>query len=211
MIDSRWFFYRAAALLAVLLTGSLPGCGSSPPSSFYTLSPSPMTAIGSVADSDITIGPIDIPDYLNRPQIVTRGEGSELKLAQFDRWAEPLDDSFQRMLTTNIGNLLGSNEVIEYPSKDRFGLHYHVVVRIQRFDTDNRGNAVLEAKWGILDSGGGRLAPLESGRFESQASNANDYNQIVAALDDTVSQLSVAIARSLIELQNKSERSAELE
>lgn len=211
MIDSQRMLYRGAAVLAVLLTGSLPGCGSSPPSSFYTLSPSPMTAISSVADSDITIGPIDIPDYLNRPQIVTRGDRSELKLAEFDRWAEPLDDSIQRMLTINIRSLLGSNEVVEYPSKGRFGLHYHVVARIQRFDTDSRGNAVLEAGWGILDSNGDRVAPAKRGRFESQASNANDYNQIVAALDDTVSQLSVAIARSLIEIQNESKRSPDLE
>lgn len=202
MIDPRRLFRKAAALLVVLLTGSLSGCGSSPPSSFYTLSPSPLTPIGSAVDSGITIGPIDIPDYLNRPQIVTRGEGSELKLAEFDRWAEPLEDSFQRMLTTNIRSLLGSNEIVEYPSKQKFGLHYHVVARIQRFDSDYRGNAVLEVKWGILDSNGGRVAPLESGHFESQASNASDYNQIVAALDDTVSQLSVAIARSLIELEN---------
>ena len=203
MIESRRLFYRAAALLAVLLTGSPSGCGSSPPSSFYTLSPSPLTPIGAAVDGGITIGPIDIPDYLNRPQIVTRREGSELKLAEFDRWAEPLEDSFQRMLTTNIRSLLGSNEIVEYPSKQKFGLHYHVVARIQRFDTDYRGNAVLEVKWGILDSNGGRVAPLASGRFESQASNANDYNQIVAALDDTVSQLSVAIARNLIEIEDR--------
>ncbi len=115
------------------------------------------------------------------------------------------------MLTTNISNLLGSENVVEYPSKQRFGLQYHVVMRIQRFDTDNRGNAVLEAKWGILDATGNRAAPVKSGRFESRASNAKNYNQVVAALDDTVSQLSVAIARNLIEVQNESERSAELE
>ncbi len=203
MNNSRRFFYRAAALLAVLLTGSLPGCGSSPPSSFYTLSPSPLTPIGSAVEGDITVGPVDIAEYLNRPQIVTRGSGSEMKLAQFDRWAEPLEDSIQRMLTTNISQLLDSDQVVGYPSKQRFGLHYHVVARIQRFDTDDRGNAVLQATWGVLDENGDRAAPVRSGRFESRASNANDYNQIVAALDDTVSQLSVAIARSLIEIEDR--------
>ncbi len=202
MIDSRRILYRGTAVLAVLLAGSLSGCGSSPPSSFYTLSPSSLTPIGSVGDNDITIGPVEIPDYLNRPQIVTRGDGSELKLAEFDRWAEPLDDSIQRMLMTNIGILLHSDQVVGFPSKQRFGLQYHVVVRIQRFDSDNRGNAVLEAKWGILDSKGDRAAPVQRGHFESRAPSANDYNQIVAALDDTVSQLSVAIAHSLIDIEN---------
>ena len=202
MIELRRFFYRTAALLAILLAGSVSGCGSSPPSSFYTLSPSPLTPIGSVSDSNIMIGPVDLPDYLNRPQIVTRGNGSELKLAQFNRWAEPLDESIQRMLTRNVSTLLDSDQVVGYPSKQVFGQHYHVPVRIQRFDSDKRGHAVLEAKWGILDSKGDRLAPVQSGRFESQTSNTNDYNQIVAALDDTVGQLSVAIARTLIELEN---------
>ncbi len=211
MIDSRRFFYRAATLLAILLTASLQGCGSSPPASFYTLSPSPLTPISSAFEADVTIGPVFIPDYLNRPQIVTRRDGSELKLAEFDRWAEPLDDSFQRMLTTNISTLFDSDRVVGYPTKGDFGLTYQVMVDIQRFDTDQRGNAVLDVKWGILDANRDRATPARSGRFESRASNANDYNQIVAAMDDTVSQLSVAIARSLIELENESERSAELE
>ncbi len=201
MIESRRLFRRTALALALLLTGAMSGCGSSPPSSFYTLSPSPLTPIGSAADGDITIGPVEIPDYLNRPQIVTRGEGSELRLAEFDRWAEPLDDSIQRMLVTNISALLDSDQIVGYPSKQLFGRQYHVVIRIQRFDTDNRGNAVLEAKWGVLDAIAVRTAPVQGGRFESRASNANDYNQIVAALDDTVSQLSVAIARNLIEIE----------
>jgi hypothetical protein len=203
MIDSRRFFHRAATLLAILLTASLQGCGSSPPASFYTLSPSPLAPIDSAVEADVTIGPIFIPEYLNRPQIVTRRDGSELKLAEFDRWAEPLDDSFQRMLTTNIGTLLDSDRIIGYPTKGNFGLKYQVVVDILRFDADQRGNAVLDVKWGILDVNRDRTTPARSGRFESRASNANDYSQIVAAMDDTVSQLSVAIARSLIELEDR--------
>ena len=50
----------------------------------------------------IGIRPIDFPKYLDRQQIVSRTNGHRLKLAEFDRWAEPLGWSFARALAENV-------------------------------------------------------------------------------------------------------------
>ena len=84
----------------------LSGCGgSSAPSKFYLLS--------SLAKSDaqtrnpespvrlaVGVGPVEVPAYLDRPQIVTRLSLNTLRLAEFDKWAEPLKDTVSRI--TNI-------------------------------------------------------------------------------------------------------------
>ncbi len=50
----------------------------------------------------IGVGPVRIPEYLNRPQMVTRGKSNLLTFAQYDRWAEPLGESIERTIAENL-------------------------------------------------------------------------------------------------------------
>jgi hypothetical protein len=85
--------------------------GTSAPSRFYVLAPleapeaEPQLAPGERCLA-IGIGPVEIPAYLDRPQIVTRLSNNELNLAEFDKWAEPLRDNLIRVLAENISSLL---------------------------------------------------------------------------------------------------------
>jgi uncharacterized lipoprotein YmbA len=49
---------------------------------------------------DIVVGirPVGIPAYLDRPQLVTRLDGNELRVEEFSQWAEPLIDSISRVI-----------------------------------------------------------------------------------------------------------------
>ena len=46
----------------------------------------------------IGVGPVTVPDYLDRPQIATRSSSSSLQFSEFDRWAEPLEKNLMRVL-----------------------------------------------------------------------------------------------------------------
>ena len=64
------------------------GCAQTPPSNFSTLSSlrSDDTQ-GSGADPEgptIALGPVKLPQYLDRPQIVTRSSPNRVHLAEFD-------------------------------------------------------------------------------------------------------------------------------
>ena len=79
------------------------GCASSPPARFYLLSSLDTAPPGMKPAADepcvsIGIGPVKMPDYLEQTKIVTRGEGNQLTLAEFDRWAELLKDNLVRVL-----------------------------------------------------------------------------------------------------------------
>src|SRR5512137_3062027 len=85
-------------LVPVAVAICLAGCATSPTARFYTLTPiSPQEAKVSsgaaVSPVSISIAPVEIPDYLDRPQIVTRDGLNELRLAEFDRWAGSLSDN----------------------------------------------------------------------------------------------------------------------
>ena len=68
--------------LVMLVGAAAAGCATSPPSRFYLLTPIAQEGSASGASTTdqriaIGVGPVDLPDYLNRPQIVTR-ESSKL-------------------------------------------------------------------------------------------------------------------------------------
>ena len=104
-LDQRALF--TLALVVMILTG----CASSPSSKFYQLNPvQNKTSVTGDVSSDqsqvIAIGPVRIPDYLDRPQIVTRSGKNELKLSEFDRWAGSLESDVNRVLVEDISSLL---------------------------------------------------------------------------------------------------------
>ena len=117
--------FRGTLLILIMLSVVLAGCvGTNPsqPARFYMLSPTNDTktpAQANIGEGRITIGigPVEIPEYLNRAQIVTRVSPTELKLAEFDRWAEPLNNNFSRVLAENLTSLLYNDPVAFFQSQ----------------------------------------------------------------------------------------------
>jgi uncharacterized lipoprotein YmbA len=187
-----------ARVAVVLGFGMVVGGCASQPSRFYVLSalPSvePAVAPGSTSpNATIGVGPITLPRYLDRPQIVTRTSPYELKLAEFDRWAEALDANFSRVLAENLALLMPSSRVAVYPWPRATRIDYQVVVDVTHFLNQPGGESILVADW-MLSKGEGQQVLL-SGKSRLSASAAGqDYPSIVAAMSQTVAQLSREIA-----------------
>ena len=101
----------------------------------------------------IGIGPVYVPEYLNRPQIVTRTGMQEIDIAKFDRWGDSLGTSVSSVIADNVSALLSTDRVFEYPWKGNNALDYQVVVDIRRFDGSIPGNVELLARWTLLKDG----------------------------------------------------------
>jgi uncharacterized lipoprotein YmbA len=173
---------RITAAMAGLFM--LAGCGSTPPTAFYTLSPlSPPvpTAQAGVSRSEATIGvgPITLPEFLDRPQIVTRTTANRLDVDEFHRWGGSLQEDFARVLVENLSRLLATNRVSVYPGPEPLDLHYRIVIDIQQFDGRLGESVTLNAIWTLLDEKTGK--PLLIRRFEYLAPAAADYEGLVAA------------------------------
>lgn len=179
---------------------TLSGCfGSSPPSRFYLLNESvPPVAESPASGLVVGIGPIQFPDYLDRPQIVTR-DGNEIELAEFDRWAAPLQDNFILTATDNVARATGSNRVYGFPFPAGWELDYRVRGEVRRFDVDRSGQAVLLVHWGIQDGEGKEILAITRKQY-TQSAPPGDYKGVVSALDRLVADFALDIARTLEEL-----------
>jgi uncharacterized lipoprotein YmbA len=190
------------ALVAVTLGASLMvgGCASQP-SRFYLLSASPSTETASPGTSGqqgptIGVGPVTLPRYVDRPQIVTRTSPYEIKVAEFDRWAEALDANFSRVLAENLSILLPSARVVMPPWPRAAPIDYQISVDVTHFLSQVGGDSVLIADWTLFKGEGQDALTSGKSRF-SAAPGGQDYAAIVAAMSQTVASLSREIATAI--------------
>jgi len=190
----------ASAALAGLV---FAGCLTSPATRFYVLTPvSPSdaelnAAEGSPVPDRLTIGvrSIELPDELDRPQIVTRTGPNTVRFAEFDRWSASLRDSVMQLVATNLGTLLPGAQLAVYPWPPGTSVDWHVIVEITRFDCETGGQCALHARWRVLGRGG---APsVVYGQSMLTARSGADYAGIVAAQSRLVGALSAEIARAI--------------
>jgi uncharacterized lipoprotein YmbA len=175
-------------------------CADNQPTRFYTLSPLTDASDGKPpkipADLTIGVGPVTLPPYLDRPQLVTRVGGNRMVLADFDSWVEPMPGMFARLLAENLALLLGTDDVLMLPQRRDFALDRQVEVDVTRFDVDASGNAVLDARWWVFGRNGEKL--LRSGRSTiSEPAKVGDYTAAAAALSRALGAMSKEIAQAV--------------
>lgn len=193
---SRVRRYAAILACAMALFAST-GCGSSA-TRFYALSAlAPGAgAAGGVARSGpaLGIGPISVPERLNRPEIVTWVNDNMLHLAEFDVWAAPLQDSITRVVAENLSVLLPTDRAAIFPWPSDSPMDYEVRVEIARFDGALGRECALIARWSIL-----RRADKQTkaGRSSHTEPAGDTYTTFVAAQSRLVAALSRDIAAAL--------------
>ena len=197
---NRVTFQIMTVMLCSVLT-VFGGClSSSKPSKFYVLSALPQSETATQATTDnvdmlIGIGPITLPAYLNRFQIVTRTSENELKLAEFHLWAEPLKDNIARVLMESLSGLLKTNQIGVYPWRTINRITYQITIDVVRFDVGFDGNALLSVFWTIYGKDGKEL--LTKKAVFSASAGSKNYKAIVAAQSLTLIEFSREIASTI--------------
>lgn len=173
------------------------GCSSSRPSRFYLLSAlSPAEGARDGQGLSVGIGPIEFPKYLDRPQIVTRGSGNQIYIGEFERWAEPLEQNFARVLAENLAELLATDNVVHHPWKRSARIDYQILVTVNRFDATVGGDTVLRARWTVYDVDGNTLVPPRTSRIAEPPASPG-YEAIVQAESKALEHLSRQIATEI--------------
>ncbi len=178
---------------------AMVACRSSPPVRYYLLSVdhNPPPAAVQATDLAVVVGPIGLPDYLDRPQMVSREGATELALSELHRWAEPLERHFTSVLAENVAVYLGSDRVDVFPeSSTASGTQRRVKGTVTRFDADADGRAELIIRWHVTDHEGLVVAPVRLSRYAQEATGVGHAAK-VDALAATVAAFSRDIVATL--------------
>jgi uncharacterized lipoprotein YmbA len=186
---------RTSALRALLLAAlALAGCSSPPKTNFYTLSPA--TSAPARADArvpySVAIGPVGIPESLDRPQMVVRTGANQVTIAEFERWAGPLKNEIALAIAENLKPLLEGASVFTYPQGANADVN--VSVDVQRFETVLGEAATVEVLWQVRTAKG---APRSGRSVVREAANGADYDAAVAAHGRALAAVSREIAAAV--------------
>ncbi|WP_332673631.1 PqiC family protein [Aromatoleum sp.] len=180
----------AGAAAVTLLAVALAGCGTTPKTSYYTLAPGPVQpdAAQSAAQYTVAVGPVTLPDAVDRPQLVVRVATNQVALLDQHRWAEPLKSEIPRVIAGNLTQLLGMARVWAYPQNTGSDADYRVRVDIVSFESAPGDSVTLGALWAVERKAAGEV---RAGRSVIQLpAMGPDYAAVVAAHGRALASLS---------------------
>lgn len=184
---------KRGVLWAVVLAA---GCFAAhpDPTRFYVLAP--MAGEDAVAPAAASrpvvlgLGPISLPRYLDRSELINRVGANEIQPARFDRWAEPLHQQIARTLAENLTVLGVVSRVVHYPWYRSRDQDVVLELDVQRFERDGANHALLSARWRLRCPGG-------------EAFRAADATLVDAATSLDAAATAEALSRQLAELSRR--------
>ena len=192
-------------ILTILL---LSGCGgSSQRVEFYTLNP--LSGLQAQANTpainqkvSIGVGPVEIPEILDRPQIVTRTGPNKLNIDEFHRWAGRLDEGFNQVLAENISLLLDTDQVAVYPWPGDFKPNYRVGLKIRYLEGQWGKDVLLEALWSVSSQQNQQTGKVQKSVIREPLAPEPNYEDLVAAYSRAIALLSREIVKEIQNLES---------
>ncbi len=189
------------AILAVCLAISA-GCAATAQSKFYTLTPikapdAPVNNVLAEKGNFLAVGPVTLAEYLDRPQIMTRSDGNEIRLHETERWAGSLEGDVSRVLLENLSVLLAENRisVVRWSpaTQPQAAFRNRLGVEILRFEGPPGGTIELKARFTLYGADGRRVVSVGESTVHEPAEGP-DYESLVAAMSRALATLSRDIA-----------------
>lgn len=201
---------RKTLLLALGLALGLlvTACTSSPPNHYYKLSAHDLAPPTGTTPS-IGVGPINVPEYLSRENLVLNSLDNSLQVSAVDLWAEPLDNGIQRVLVLNLAALQQTQNVQFFPWHLKRAPDYGVKVNVLELDA-SPAEAVLVAEWLVYRTADSGAVKQQITRLQVPlASGTPVAEQIAQAYSKLLYQLSEIIANAIATDPAKSQRVAD--
>ncbi len=194
-------------MLGTALLVALAGCSTSPPAQFYTLTPEAFVSSDAVVSESfpqsIAVGPVALPEVVNRPQFVVRDGPNRVIVLETRRWAGPLKSGIAEAVAGYLSRDLNGARVTPMTQSAAFDAKFDVALDVQRFEMIVGQAAVIEVVWTIKrrDGSGQPILGRSNARQDATARGTvgDPYDALVAAQVRALASVAHDIAARLVE------------
>lgn len=190
-------------LTLVLILGGCIAISNSPPPRFYALQAIDDSQVSEKFDIPssviIGIGPVKVPEYQNRPQIVTQDTNNLITFAQFDRWGEPLELALPRLVSADLSVMLPGANLEISPWNLAVPVKYQVIMDVVRLESRLDDDLSLTVQWSVIDLENKKMMLTKKSEF-SKPIEPHNYPGLVKTLSMECALLSGEIAKTLSSL-----------
>jgi uncharacterized lipoprotein YmbA len=199
---------RIRLFVAFVLAGCFFfGCGKAA-TRFYVLNPLDSNA-GLVSESEqkgrlsIEVASLRLPQYLERPQIVTRSSGNRLILEEYHQWGGNLRKNMIRILAKNLSQILDTSHIAISPHRPPIPPDFRVDVEVMQFERDTERKVRLSAQW-RLSSGKDRksVTTRMTELLSPEVPAGSDFEHTVSAMSAIFGELSQVIGQEILKQVN---------
>ncbi|MEO5717960.1 MAG: PqiC family protein [Chthoniobacterales bacterium] len=182
-------------ILPFVFAGLLSACGGAG-ENYYRLSATAPASRGASASAlSVAIGPVTLPSYIDRAEIVFASGPNEFQIPTNALWIGSLQENIARTVASDLGQVLGSSNV-RAGSELGFNPRYRVALDLRQFHGISGQEAILELSWRVKDGASGASLSRHSATFH-ETIIGDGYNPLVAAESRLLGQAAAAIAKSL--------------
>lgn len=185
-------------IFCVALLWLLASCSAAPTHiQRYTFSASTAT-VGDMSFSlagGLGVGPVELPEFWRQREVVLVEENTIISDPRH-LWAGDPKLAISRVIATNLGRQLQSNDVWAHPWDSRAKPQKQILLVLESFGGALGQQVVMVAKWRLTDDFGTKALATERVTFFALPEDRS-YAAYVAALNQLVEQLSVALERSV--------------
>jgi uncharacterized protein len=182
-------------LFALFVAMLLAACGTPPKLNYYTLDTSAPPAAGAGSSPSVFVGPVTVPDGVDRAEIVLGVAPNQVELEELHRWAEPLKNAIPRVLADTLARELGTQNVMTGRQSSTTAFDYRVAMDVRRFESSYGEGATIDALWVIRTAKGGE--PRTGRSTVHEAAPSRDAQGIAAAHSRALEQLGREIAGAI--------------
>ena len=188
------------SLLWLTASAALSACGTSPQEQFFTLAADPAPA-GPATQSapafSIIVGPVTVPEIVDRPQFVLRSSPSRVEIVELARWAAPLKSEIPRVVADHLTRLLEGSRPSTSAQRATGVPDFRVLIDVQRFESAPGEGATMHALWEVR----GKTGLPVAGRSAVTETAGAGYDDLVAAHSRALAALSRDIAAAISSLR----------
>lgn len=186
-------------IISVSLALFVAACVAPSPVRYLSLDGGTVTPLGSLNGLRIAITQINLPEVIDRPQLVVQTASYQLQIDERYEWAEPLRAQIPRVFARYLGEALDSGNVIALEiDTQNFDLDFKVMLNIQRFNVIATREVELDVLWRVKARDGSTFIGRSLVREAIGTAETGDYTETLAAknraLQDTAKQIAVEIA-----------------
>ncbi|KPK13560.1 MAG: hypothetical protein AMJ67_17215 [Betaproteobacteria bacterium SG8_41] len=145
---------RVVLIALIGAAGLAAGCGTTPEPAFYTLATEAGGASAQMPAISVIVGPVTLPEAVDRPQLVISAAGNRVQIEEFHRWAEPLKTGISRAVAMHLGRQLGTSRAGIFSDVTIGDPDYRVLIDMQRFESRPGEAATVEALWTVRSRDG---------------------------------------------------------
>ncbi len=185
-----------SGLLALAL---LSACSSTPTTHYYVLDAikadeQPRATLAATAAIMLDV---EIPHYLDRPGMVSRGQSNQLHLAEYHQWGGHLRDNIARVLADNLSTRLASAEIYIVPMPDDVKPDASLSVNIRTFERMPDGHVHLSAQWRFTARGRKTQSHFEE-LIGDHVVGEQGYAAMVTEMDALLARFSSQVAQTML-------------